>query len=299
MENNQKMALTSDSMTRGVLLTVDKYREKGEIHLPPNYSVANAMKSAMLVLDTVTDKNKRPALAVCTQKSIWQALFDTVVQGLDPGKKQCYYIVYNDKLTMQRSYFGDMHLAKLKNPDIYDIYADVVYEADEFEYQKKRGRTEIVKHNQKLGNIDKNKIVAAYCTVEYKDGRENTTIMTIDEIKRAWSMSKAYPLDNEGNLKAGSTHAKFPGEMAMKTVIRKACKPLINSSDDSTLVMNSIYRTSDEAVDSRLEAEIEENSSINDVDTNDPPAPIIDVDPNTGEVVNEIPAELPIGTDPY
>lgn len=302
MENqNNANAIVARNKTipTAVLGRVAKYRQSGELCLPTNYSAENALKSALLTLEEVVDKNKRPALEVCSETSIANALLDTVVQGLDPGKKQCYYIVYGNKLTMQRSYFGDMHLAKSKNPDIFDIYADVVYEADEFEYRKKRGRTEIVTHNQKLGNVDKDKIIAAYCTVEYKDGRENTTIMTINEIKQAWSMSKSYPIDDKGNVKSNSTHGRFPADMAMKTVIRKACKPLINSADDSTLVINSIYRTSDEAVDSRLESEINENSSIRDVDTNDLPASIIDVDPDTGEVINFPEPPMDSDVDPY
>lgn len=295
MENqNNANAIVARNKTipTAVLGRVAKYRKSGELCLPHNYSAENALKSALLTLEEVVDKNKRPALEVCSETSIANALLDTVVQGLDPGKKQCYYIVYGDKLTMQRSYFGDIHLAKSKNPDIYDIYADVVYEADEFEYRKKRGRTEIITHNQKLGNVDKNKIIAAYCTVEYKDGRENTTIMTMDEIKQAWSMSKSYPIDEKGNVKANSTHGRFTADMAMKTVIRKACKPLINAADDSTLIISSIYRTSDESTDRQLEQEIAENSSTLETDAVSPE--IIDIDPETGEVVN-----LPPTTDPY
>lgn len=298
MENQNNLnaiVARNKTLSDATLRRITQYRENGELNLLPNYSAANALKSAMLSLENVVDKKGNSALLVCTENSIATALLDTVVQGLDPGKKQCYYIVYGNKLVMQRSYFGDMHLAKSKNPDIYDIYADVVYEDDEFEYRKKCGRTEIVMHNQKLGNVNKDKIIAAYCTVEYKDGRENTTIMTIDEIKQAWSMSKSYPIDDNGKIKANSTHGRFPADMAMRTVIRKACKSLINSSDDSTLVINSIHRTSDEAVDSRLEYEINENSSINDVDTNEPPQ-TIDIDPNTGEVIGDYP-EPPANSD--
>ena len=283
---NQQIIERNKTYPDATLRKVTGYVTSGQLHLPANYSAANALKAAMLTLDNVSDKKGNPALLVCNPNSIATALLDTVVQGLDPGKKQCYYIVYGNKLVMQRSYFGDMHLAKAKNPDIYDIYADVVYEADEFEYRKKRGRTEIVTHNQKLGNIDKSKIVAAYCTVEYRDGRENTTIMTMDEIRQAWSMSRANPFAEN------STHARFPAEMAKKTVTRKACKPLINAADDSTLVLESICRTSDEATDSRLDAEIEQNSSVNDVDVSPAyegapmeGAQIIDVDPDTGEVI--------------
>ena len=291
--NDTRIIERNRTYSDATLRKVTEYVTRGQLHLPANYSAPNALKSAMLALENVTDKKGTPALQVCRPDSIATALLDTVVQGLDPGKRQCYFIVYGDRLVMQRSYFGDIHLAKAKNPDIYDIYADVVYEADEFEYRKKRGRTEIVTHNQRLANIDKSRIVAAYCVVEYRDGRENATIMTIAEIRQSWSMSRANPFAEN------STHSRFPAEMAMKTVIRKACKPLINAADDSTLVMESICRTSDEATDSRLDAKIDRESSGRDVDI---PAghngvTAIDVDPGTGEVVDDVSA--PSVSDPY
>jgi recombination protein RecT len=88
-----------------------------------------------------------------------------VVQGLNPDKKQCYFIVYGNKLQMQRSYFGSMAVAKAVNPEIEDIYADVIYEGDEFEYCKVRGRNVVVKHIQTIENVKKDKIKAAYCSV--------------------------------------------------------------------------------------------------------------------------------------
>ena len=121
--------------------------------------------------------------------------------------------------------------------------------------------------------------------------------MTMDEIRQAWSMSRANPFGEN------STHLRFPAEMAKKTVTRKACKPLINAADDSTLVLESICRTSDEATDSRLDAEIERSSSAHDVDIGEPydeGTQIIDVDPNTGEVVGNGNSDgQASGTDPY
>ena len=141
MENqptNQQIIERNKTYSDATLRKVTEYVTGGQLHLPANYSAANALKAAMLSLENVTDRKGNPALLVCNPNSIATALLDTVVQGLDPGKKQCYYIVYGNKLTMQRSYFGDVHLAKAKNPEIYDIYADVVYQDDEFEYRKKR-----------------------------------------------------------------------------------------------------------------------------------------------------------------
>ena len=137
------------------------------------------------------------------------ALLNMVVQGLNPAKKQCYFIVYGNQLVLQRSYFGSMHIAKTVDPNIKEIVPDVVYKDDVFSYGKERGRTVILKHEQKLENINKGQIIAAYCSVFYKDGTEQTTILTFDEIKQAWKQSQMIG-DEKGNVKDNSTHGSLP-----------------------------------------------------------------------------------------
>ncbi|RLE45919.1 recombinase RecT, partial [Candidatus Woesearchaeota archaeon] len=41
-----------------------------EITLPTGYSAGNAMKEALLMLQETVDRNKKPALSVCTPESI-------------------------------------------------------------------------------------------------------------------------------------------------------------------------------------------------------------------------------------
>ena len=171
-----------------------------------NVCYTKLLRSAWLLLQETVDRNQKPAFEVCSRDSIANALLDMVVQGLNPVKKQCYFIVYGNKLQLQRSYFGTMHIAKSVNPKIEEIISDIVYADDEFEYEKIRGKTVITKHKQKLSNVDKSKIVAAYCTVLYSDSKEESTIMTFDEIKQSWKQSKMSPITEKGDLKPGSTH---------------------------------------------------------------------------------------------
>ncbi len=70
------------------------------------------MKSAWLILQAAVDKDKKPVLEVCSKNSIANALLDMVVQGLNPAKKQCYFIAYGNGLACQRSYFGTMAVTK-------------------------------------------------------------------------------------------------------------------------------------------------------------------------------------------
>ena len=47
-----------------------------------------------------------------TPQSIGEALSEATLQGLEVDKKQCYFIVYGNKLSMFRSYYGDIAVAK-------------------------------------------------------------------------------------------------------------------------------------------------------------------------------------------
>ena len=233
---------------------VQEFVSRGELHLPPNYSVENAMKSAWLILQNTVDKDKRPVLQVCTRDSIANALLDMAVQGLNPAKKQGYFIAYGRQLVFQRSYFGTMAVTK-RAAGAKDIFAELVYKGDEFEYSIQRGNKIITKHVQKIENVDPNNIVAAYCTIIFDDDRQFTDVMTWAEIQKAWSKSKMNP-DKEG-----STHKEFAQEMARKTVINRACKRYLNSSDDGSLLMYHVNRADEVAAEAEVEAEIEENAN--------------------------------------
>ena len=237
---------------------IDQFIQNGELYLPKNYSPDNAMKAAWLILQQTVDREKRPVLEVCTRDSIANALLDMVVQGLNPIKKQNYFIAYGKTLVCQRSYFGAMAVTKMVQPKIDDFAFAVVYEDDVFTYGIINGKKTVSKHEQDIKNVDKKKIVAAYCIALDKEGNPfRTEIMTFDEILQAWKQSQMNPIDNEGNVKESSTHGKFTADMAMKTVINKTCKAIINASSDSTLLLETMKRNDDLADRVGAEAEIE------------------------------------------
>jgi len=139
----------------------------------------------------------------------------------------------------------------------------------------------ILKHEQKLENINKGQIIAAYCSVFYKDGTEQTTIMTFDEIKQAWKQSQMNPIDEKGNVKDTSTHGKFTADMAKKTVVNRACKTIINSSDDSSLVIMAYNNTDDDIAEAQAQEEVDNNANK---------SPLF-IDEDTGEVTFNEPTE--------
>lgn len=282
MSNDKNaLALIKKDVVDVVGKKVQEFVSKGELHLPPNYSVENAMKSAWLILQNTVDKDKRPVLQVCTKDSIANSLLDMAVQGLNPAKKQGYFIAYGKQLVFQRSYFGTMAVTK-RVAGAKDIFAEVVYKGDEFEYTIKNGNKYIMKHIQKIENVDPDNIVAAYCTIIFDDDRQFTDIMTWQEIQKAWSKSKMNP------EKEGSTHKEFAQEMCRKTVINRVCKRYLNSSDDGSLLMYHVNRADEVAAEAEVEAEIEENANQELIDIE---YEVADEEPEVEEKAAEEPKE--------
>ena len=171
-------------------------------------------------------------------------------------KNQCYFIPYGKQLTLMRSYFGSIAVAK-QFGEIKDITAEVIYEGDKVETEIKRGKTIIVSHSRSFENINKAKIVGAYATILYNDNTEESLIMTMDQIRTSWKKSKLNPDGKD------STHSQFTEDMSKRTVINKICKYYINTKDDSNLNMiKKAFETSDEEMkEAEVEYEIETNAN--------------------------------------
>ena len=244
------------NITDNVLNKIHQFQNNGQIYFPNNYSPENALKSAWLKLQEVKDKNGKLALETCTQPSIANALLNMVIQGLNPMKNQCYFIPFGNQLTLMRSYFGSIAVAK-QFGEIKDITAEVIYEGDKVETEIKRGKTTILSHTRSFENINKSKIVGAYATILYNNNIEESLLMTIDQIKMSWKKSKLNPESKD------STHSQFTEDMCKRTVINKICKYYINTKDDSNLNMIKMaFETSDEELkESEVEYEIQENAN--------------------------------------
>jgi recombination protein RecT len=271
--SNQQLAMVKKDTVDVVAEKVKQFQESGELHFPASFSPENAMKSAWLMLQDTKDRSGNLALQSCTKDSIANSLLDMVVQGLNPAKKQGYFIVYGNKLTFQRSYFGTMAVTK-RVTGAKEINATVIYKGDIVNYEMQNGKIVNLTHKQEFGNIDKGNILGAYCTIVMGDGSVNTTLMTMAEITQAWKKSQMWKSGDKP--KEGSTHDEFTQEMAKKTVINRACKTFLNSSDDGSLVMSHINGQEDDELEAQAEIDQNANKDVLDMeyeDVTDKPQP--------------------------
>lgn len=195
--------------------------------MPQGYNYINAIKASMLSLQEVQDKNKRPALEVCTPASIQTALFEMCTKGMDVSKKNAYFIVRGNKLCLHVSYFGHILQVKRLFPD-WSPVAHTIREGDEFVYtiDPNTGKMKLVKHEQKLENLDKD-FIGAYMYLPCADGEPELYVMTRKQILTAWSKSNNTTL---------TTHKQFDEKMALKTIINSGCTKVINATPDQIAV---------------------------------------------------------------
>lgn len=270
------MAFDLVKMTEDVKLELDS----SKVVLPDNYSVANAMKAAYLILRDVKDKQGRFALEVCSQDSIYYAVLNMALQGLNPIKDQCYFVAFGSKLACLRGYMGSAMVAKRVKPDIADIRAEIIYAGDTFQFSIINGKKSIKNHEQKIEDMNPDNIIAAYAIAMDKDEKVlSTDIMTIGDIERSWKNSHTNVFDDKGSLNPNSNHFKFKAEMCKKTVIQRLCKPIINHSNDGVLLNAALSTDEETGFEHTVTTEIEENANTKQIDFK--PVPESD---KTGEV---------------
>ncbi len=279
---NTQLVVKEKNITDVVLNRINKMQTEGSLQIPDNYVPENALKSAYLKLLETKTKDGKPVLKECTQESIANALLEMVVQGLNPMKNQGYFIPFGNKLTFVRSYLGTIAITK-RIPGVKDVKGYAVYKDDEFEteFDVITGKLMIKKYTPNIKNRNPKDLIGAFALIIGEEGILHMEYMDMEQIKKSWNMGAM-----KGN---SSAHKEFPDQMAIKTVINRACKMYANTSDDTGLFANLLNRAKDE-----VEADIEANANkeVLDFEENQIEAEyeVVDepeVDPETGEVIED------------
>lgn len=229
MAEQKQLSVTEyvEKLTGSIMMELQTKQAQGLV-IPPRYAANNALMAAMFKIKETVNRDKQPALSVCKPDSIKQAVMEMLTKGLDPNKAHCYFIVYGDRLTLFESYFGIIHRLKEANPEVKDVYSEVVYNKDKFAYSMKQGHKVITTHEQASENVDLTQIKGAYATIVYKDGTEQSEYMTMQQIRNSWA---------RGQTKGESdAHRLAPEEMAKRTVLKRLIKPILNTENDEEML---------------------------------------------------------------
>jgi len=172
-------------------------------------------KAARFVQTGLRALSKNPDLLKATPKSLVNAFYDAAVLDLEPVLGSVYFVKYADEATMLIGYRGLVELAKRGDPTIEDIYGQVVYLDDEFDYQE--GDEPRLIHRPSLARdvSDPTKITRVYAIAFRSGGRRPIfVVLTKSDVDGIRARSKA--------KNAGPWVTDYPA-MAMKTAVRNLC----------------------------------------------------------------------------
>ncbi|WP_296113035.1 RecT family recombinase [uncultured Anaerococcus sp.] len=301
-QENNRVRLES----RIVSQAISQYQamvEKKVFDVPENYSYKNAIQAARYLISKPIEKgpNKGKAIVdLCTEESILKAIMEMAQKGLNPDKKQCYFIPYGNTCTLSISYQGNVALAKRGGEDIGETYGYAVYKNDKLElvFDPKKGVIQVKSYVPDISKWTKSDITGAFAVITDRAGNvKYTEYMTMEQIKDSWDMGGA-----KGKSPA---HQNFPDQQAIKTVKSRAVKSFVNTADDSDIVSSeekSITYT-DKTLNKELESKA--NSLELDINMEQKKAPAIEektqkpeeikpkeapanVDTKTGEIIDEV-----------
>lgn len=273
--NNEVALRTSEGF---IAIANEFVKNHGEIILPPNYDVNDAVKALYLQALQTVDKQKRPVLEVCTRTSIEQVVQQYVSKGLNASKKQCYLVAYGSTLTLQDSYFGKQKQAK--DYAHIKINSQVVYEGEELTIEQRIDGSRIIHHKPDFTKFDTDKIVGAYAVATREDGSvDDSDIMTAKELKASHAKSST----------GGTSHKEFPVEMSRKTVIGRLAKKYINTSDDSSKFNVVDTDMGDYYVDEEINADLVITDDVKPAKST--PAPKVETAPENEMVIEDLEGE--------
>lgn len=192
--------------------------------------IARALPSHMrperMLRIVLTEFRRSEKLQRCDPFSIISAVVQCAQIGLEPGLLgQAYLVPYGRECTLVPGYQGLVDLAR-RTGNVSDIYANVVREQDEFQYET--GLNLVLRHVPYNGDDDPGPMKKVYAVAKFKDGTSHAEVMSRRDVEVIRNRSAGYK-----NSSAGPWSTDFD-EMARKTVIRRLCKQLPKSPELAT-----------------------------------------------------------------
>ena len=210
--NTEKLAL----LRRGLDNNVTDYAAVLPPDIPPD----------KLVRSVVLAAKANPLLLSCTRDSLFEAAMRAAMLGLEIGAGGCWFVPYKNSDTgqyvaqIQTDYRGEIKLA-LQHPDLASIQATNVYEGEDCRI--KSGTVNSIEHEQRI-DIERTdeKITATYAVAYFNNAAPpQFVLLSREQVEKTRQSSRG---------KDAMMWAKWWGEGARKTAIRRLCKTLPKST---------------------------------------------------------------------
>ena len=174
---------------------------------------------------------RNPDLLTADRPSLFTACVEAAEDGLKPDGKEGALVIYNmkvkeggvekwKKIVRWMPMVHGIHKKVRQSGEVATLSADIVYESDEFSFQ--RGDEERLFHRPNVFSQDRGMPIGAYAIATLKDGNREREVMSTAEVEQVRQVSKS---------KDKGPWADWWGEMAKKSVIRRLAKRLPMSAE--------------------------------------------------------------------
>lgn len=180
----------------------------------------NFEREAGFAIQSLTANDYAMGIAQKNRQSVINAVTNIAAIGisLNPAKKQAYLVPRDGRICLDISYIGLLDLA-IGSGSIRWGQAELVYENDAFTLN---GFDKPPTHGRNPFDKNRGAVIGVYVVVKTADGDYLTTTMTIDEVNAIRDRSSAWKAWI--SKKSSCPWVTDPGEMAKKTVIKRAYK---------------------------------------------------------------------------
>lgn len=200
----------------------------------------------------LTAASNNPALVKADRRTFFSSAMKAATDGLLPDGREGALLIYKTKSKEggQDKWVDAVQWIpmvagirkKIRNSgEIADLYAEVVYAADEFDYRLGLDRDLTHKPAFKMAMKDRGAIVAAYSVAKFKDGSMSFDVMSADEIWDVWRKASKQK-DKDGN--PTGMWRDYLSEAFKKTVVKRHAKQLPMSTD-----LDDVLRRDDDLYD--------------------------------------------------
>lgn len=183
---------------------------------------------ARIIRVTLSAFQQRPKILECSPESVMLSLLRSAAMGLEPDGGplgQGYLVPFwsgkNKRYECQfiPGYRGLVKLAR-NSGEIADVWAEVVYESDEFDYEL--GLEQKLRHKRNDAADDPGPLKFAYAVARFRDGEKKFVVMNRREVEKVKASSSS---KNEQGEVVGPWR-EWEEEMWKKTAVRRLCKLL-------------------------------------------------------------------------
>ncbi|MEI7296651.1 recombinase RecT [Paraburkholderia tropica] len=180
----------------------------------------NFEREAGFAIQILSNNDYALSVALNNRQSVIDAVTNISAIGisLNPAKKLAYLVPRDKKICLDISYMGLLELA-ISSGSIMWGQAELVYSADDF---RLNGFDKPPAHERNPFAKDRGEVVGVYVVAKTHSGDYLTSTMTIDEVNDIRNRSSAWKAYLE--KKKSCPWVTDPGEMAKKTVIKRAYK---------------------------------------------------------------------------